>query len=402
LFAGKLQPGFSNGRPVLHRLGEPGAKIASHTRNACATIPPVLESFTKQLAAKISLQAGQIAQCVEHLTDEAIGAPLKADFLIALALKGETPEEIAAFAFALREKSIAPPLEKILRDGEILDIVGTGGDRLSTFNISTTAAILCAAAGVPVAKHGNRAVTSSVGSADVIEALGIPVNHSPAEAARSLLEKNFAFFFAPNFHPSFKNIAAARKLCAARGQRTIFNILGPLLNPARPSAYLVGVPRPELCEPMARALQSLGARRGMVVCGTVGKASRLSPASGKSETAATAVLHLDELSTLGKNHVAEFYQERAFSTSVWSPENFPLQPATLADLHGGDKFVNAEIVRRVLHGDECGPKRDAVLLNAGAALFVAGKTKSLIAGWELAAETIDAGKARAKLEELKK
>jgi anthranilate phosphoribosyltransferase len=145
---------------------------------------------------------------------------------------------------------------------------------------------------------------------------------------------------------------------------------------------LVGVPRPELCEPMARALQSLGVRRGMVVCGV---------AEGK---------HLDELSTLGPTHVAEFYQERGFSASVLSPENFPLQPATLADLHGGDKLVNAEIIRRILRGDERGPKRDAVLLNAGAALFVAGKTKSLAEGWELAAKTIDSGAARAKLVEL--
>jgi anthranilate phosphoribosyltransferase len=342
----------------------------------------VLETLTRQLAANISLAAAEISLAVELLTSETVDPQLKADFLSALAQKGETPEEIAAFAAALREKSILPPLDAITRAGEILDIVGTGGDRLSTFNISTTAAILCSAAGVAVAKHGNRAVTSSVGSADVIETLGIPVNHSPVEAAQALRKHSFAFFFAPNFHPSFKNIAAARKLCAERGQRTIFNILGPLLNPARPSAYLIGVPRPELCEPMARALQALGARRGMVVCGE---------ADGKK---------LDELSTLGVNHVAEFYQERALSTSIWSPENFPLQPATLADLHGGDKNVNAEIVRRILRGDERGPKRDAVLLNAGAALFVAGKTKSLIAGWELAAETIDAGKARAKLAEL--
>ena len=170
---------------------------------------------------------------------------------------------------------------------EILDVVGTGGDRLSTFNISTTVAILCAAAGVAVAKHGNRAVTSSVGSADVIEALGIRVDLSPADAARALRERGFAFFFAPNFHPAFKNIAPARKLCAERGQRTIFNLLGPLLNPARPSAMLVGVPRPELCEPMARALQSLGARRGMVVCGAIGNRQS---AIGN---------YLDELSTLG-------------------------------------------------------------------------------------------------------
>jgi anthranilate phosphoribosyltransferase len=348
----------------------------------------VLVSFTTQLAAAQALSAAQVRQAVECLTDETISAPAKADFLAALAKKGESPEEIAAFAAALREKSISPPLDAETRSREILDVVGTGGDRLSTFNISTTVAILCAAAGVTVAKHGNRAVTSSVGSADVIEALGIKVDLSPADAARALREHGFAFFFAPNFHPAFKHIAPARKLCAANGQRTIFNILGPLLNPARPTAMLVGVPRPELCEPMAHALQSLGIRRGMVVTGNV-----QSPESKVQS-------YLDELSPLGVSHVAEFYQARGFTASVLSPENFPLQPATLADLRGGDKIVNAEIVRRVLRGDERGPKRDAVLLNAGAALFVAGKVKSLAEGWELAGETIDSGCAGKKLLEL--
>jgi anthranilate phosphoribosyltransferase len=349
----------------------------------------VLESLTRQLAAAQSLSAGQIHAAVELLADEKISAPTKADFLIALAQKGETPEEIAAFAAALREKSVAPPIEPAWRAArEILDVVGTGGDRLGTFNISTTVALLCAAAGVAVAKHGNRAVTSSVGSADVIETLGVRVDLTPAEAARSLREKNFAFFFAPNFHPAFKHIAPARKICAERGQRTIFNLLGPLLNPARPSAMLVGVPRPELCEPMARALQSLGVRRAMVVCGQIG--------NRKSEIGN----FLDELSTLGENTIAEFYQERGFNHSLLTLENFPLQPATLEDLLGSDKFQNAEITRKILRGEERGPKRDAVLLNAGAGLFVAGKVKSLAEGWELAAETIDSGKAKSKLAEL--
>jgi anthranilate phosphoribosyltransferase len=342
-----------------------------------------VEILIKQLVGLRNLSVVEIQAAVAQLTDENTPAELKADFLVALAQKGETPGEIAAFADALREMSIVPPVEKSWREArEILDVVGTGGDHLSTFNISTTVALLCAAAGVAVAKHGNRAVTSTVGSADVIETLGIPVDLTPEEAARSLCENNFAFFFAPNFHPAFKNIAHARKLCAGRGRRTIFNILGPLLNPARPSAMLVGVPRPELCETMARALQTLGVRRGMVVCGQ---------ADGR---------HLDELSTLGANHVAEFYQERGFSSSVVTPDNFPLQPATLADLRGGDRFVNAEIIRHILRGEERGPKRDAVLLNAGAALFVAGRAKSLVAGWELAAETIDSGAAAKKLREL--
>ncbi len=239
-----------------------------------------------------------------------------------------------------------------------------------------------------VAKHGNRAVTSQAGSADVLEALGVRIDLTPEEAARSLHERNFAFFFAQKYHPAFKNIAPARKLCAERGQRTIFNLLGPLLNPARPSAMLAGVPRPDLCEPLARVLQSLGVRRAMVVAGKIG--------NRKTESGN----FLDELSTLGENTVAEFYQERGFAVSILSPEQFPLPPAGLPDLLGGDKNQNAGIVRRILAGDERGPKRDAVLLNAGAALFIAGKTKSLMEGWTLAAETIDGGKAEAKLAEL--
>ena len=342
----------------------------------------MLEDFTNDLVSNCDLSEEQIRAAVELLVEEKIAPADKADFLSALAKKGETVSEIAAFARALREKSVVPPLDSETRAREILDVVGTGGDRLNTFNISTTVAILCAAAGVPVAKHGNRAITSSVGSADVIEALGIRADLTPAEAARSLREHNFAFFFAPNYHPTFKHIAPARKLCAERGQRTIFNILGPLLNPARPSASLVGVPHPELCEPMAKVLQTLGVRRAMVV-------------SGRTPNG-----NLDELSTLSVNTVAEFYQERGFAVSTLSPENFPLQPATLADLRGGDKLVNAEIVRRVLRGDERGPKRDAVLLNAAAALFVASKTRSLAEGWELASQTIDSGAAGKKLAEL--
>lgn len=343
----------------------------------------MLETLTRQLAAARNLSDEQARSAVTQLADETIPAETKAEFLIALAAKGEKPEEIAAFAAALREKSIPLPVETNWRESrEILDIVGTGGDRLGTFNISTTSAILCAAAGVAVAKHGNRAVTSQAGSADVLEALGIRIDLPPAEAAQSLREKNFTFLFAPNFHPAFKHIAPARKLCAERGQRTIFNFLGPLLNPVRPSAMLVGVPRVELCEPLAMVLQSLGIRRGFVVSGSVGEA------------------RLDELSTLGENFVAEFYHERGFTASKLALENFPLQSARLEDLLGGDKFQNAEITRRILRGEDRGPKRDAVLLNAGAALFVAGKTKSLAEGWELAGETIDAGRASAKLAEL--
>jgi anthranilate phosphoribosyltransferase len=347
----------------------------------------VLEKLTQQLHAARSLNDGEVCQAVEQLADEKVPTAVKADFLAALAKKGETNGEIAAFARALRDKSISPPLDAETRAHEILDVVGTGGDRLSTFNISTTVAFVAAAAGVLVAKHGNRASTSPIGSADVMEALGIPFDLGPEDAVRSLRRHNFAYFFAPKYHPAFRHIIPARKLCAERGQTTIFNFLGPLLNPARPTAMLVGVPRPDLCEPLAQVLQSLGVRRAMVVCGAV-------------RDEAGALRHLDELSPLGPTTIAEFHQEHAVVCSTLLPELFPLQPATLADLRGGDRAVNATIIRRILRGEERGPKRDAVLLNAAAALFVAGKTKSLVAGWELAAGIIDTGKAAGKLAEL--
>jgi anthranilate phosphoribosyltransferase len=235
-----------------------------------------------------------------------------------------------------------------------------------------------------VAKHGNRAVTSKCGSADVLEALGISTTLSPEAAARMLAEHQFAFLFAPLYHPAFKQIGPARKICAERGQRTLFNFLGPLLNPAHPSVMLIGTARPNLCEPMARVLQTLGVDRGMVVCGQAGNG------------------HLDELSTLGENIVSEFYQENAISTSILQPMYFPIQPAKIEDLRGGDPKLNADVVCQILNGQERGPKRDAVCLNAAGALMVAGKVKTMIEGWEMAASLIDSQKAFAKLSELQK
>jgi anthranilate phosphoribosyltransferase len=380
-----------------------------------------LQDFIVELDSASDLGVGQVRAAVAELVREDVPVALKADFLSALARKGETIAEITEFASVLRDMAVAVPLDETTRAREILDVVGTGGDRLNTFNISSTAALLCAAAGVTVAKHGNRAATSTSGSADVLEALGVPLNLTPAGAAAALRGHGFAFFFAPNYHPAFKHIAPARKLCAARGQRTIFNFLGPLLNPVRPTAMLLGVPRPEMCEPIARVLQSLGVRRAMVVCGEVpgagsapvpGRCNEDMPerpvnpnAASQSAVAApgdgrTPVRYLDEVSTLGETTVAEFYQERGFTVSKLNPENSPLQPATLADLVGGDKFANAETARHILRGDERGPKRDAVLLNAAAALFVAGRSKSLVEGWELAEQLIASGAAAAKLAQL--
>lgn len=338
----------------------------------------MLSKLNQYLAASSPLTAEQVTAAVEQLVDEDVPVALKAEFLTALARKGETPEEIAAFARELRARSVQPSICGEYHGRPLLDVVGTGGDRLSTFNISTTVALVASAAGVPVTKHGNRASTSPIGSADVMEALGLSIDLAPADAAQAVEQYGFAYFFAPKYHPAFKHIIPARKLCAQQGQATVFNLLGPLLNPARPAAALIGVPRPELCKPMAQVLQSVGVRRAMVVCGAV-------------EDEPGVVRYLDELSPLGPTTVAEFYQPHGLTSSCISPDLFPFQPATLADLRGGDREVNAAIVRAILEGRERGPKRDAVLLNAAAALFVADRVANLQAGWDLAAEVIDSG-----------
>ena len=340
----------------------------------------VLETLIRQLGAATDLSAGQIQLAVELLTDENISAPIKADFLTALATKGETAGEIAAFAAALREKSVPPPLDVRTRDREILDIVGTGGDRLSTFNISTTAAILCAAAGVTVAKHGNRAVTSSVGSADVIEALGIKVNLSPADAARELEEKNFAFFFAPNFHPAFKHVAAARNLCAGRGQRTIFNILGPLINPGRPAHLLLGVFAEAWVDTLATALDSLGTQAGLAAHGVI------APGRG-----------IDELTTATMNRVQGFGRLRD-TREEWRASDFGLAPAPFEDLVGGDLMANLTIVDALLAGRGPAGLVDTIVLNTAVALWIVGRTASVREGVPLARELLIGGAVKRKIE----
>lgn len=342
----------------------------------------MLASLTTQLEQSRDLSREQIVDAVESLVSADVDPNSKAAFLSALSRKGETIEEIAAFAKTLRSKSVYPPLSSECRGREILDVCGTGGDFQNTFNISTVIAIVAAAAGITVAKHGNRAVTSQSGSADVLEALGIRIDLSPEESAASLQEHGFAFFFAPKYHPAFKNIVPARKLCAKQGQCTIFNFLGPLLNPARPTVQFVGVSQPTLCVPIVKVLQSLGVRRCMVVCGSTGNG------------------YMDELSTLGVNRIAEFYQDRGFSDGELAPKTFPVQETRINDLKGDDGATNAKWIREILSGKDRSPKRDIVLLNAGAALFVAEKSKTIREGWERAACLIDEGIAAEKLSRL--
>jgi anthranilate phosphoribosyltransferase len=255
---------------------------------------------------------------------------------------------------------------------DAFDTCGTGGDRSGTFNISSAAALVAAAAGLRVAKHGNRSVSSQCGSADVYEALGVNVGASPAVVERSLESIGIAFFFAPTFHPSMRHATPVRRELAVR---TAFNLLGPLTNPAGTRRQLVGVPHSELTELMARALLLLGSERAWVVHGADG---------------------IDEMSTTGHTKVSEC-RNGAVSTFYVHPSDFGIPKAERTDLRGGDAASNAAILRDVLAGKN-GPRRDVVLLNAGASLFVAGKVSSVREGIERAAQTIDSGAARAKLD----
>lgn len=293
-----------------------------------------------------------------------------AGFLIALAMKGERATEIVGLARTMRAHAVQVSRA---RSG-VFDTCGTGGDRSGTFNISSCAALVVAACGVPVAKHGNRSVSSMSGSADLFEALGVRVSASPAVVERCLEEAHIGFFFAPTFHPAMRHAAGARR---ALGVRTAFNLLGPLTNPAGATRQLVGVPRPEFTELLARALMLLGSERAWVVHGADG---------------------IDEISTTGYTKVSEC-RNGVVHTFYLHPSDAGLPKAPAAALCGGSAQENAEIVRRVLDGDR-GPARDVVLLNAGAALFVAGAAGSIREGVRLAAAAIDDHRAGATLERL--
>lgn len=295
-----------------------------------------------------------------------------AGLLIGLAMKGERPTELVGLARTMRAQAVA--LSEPVAD--VFDTCGTGGDRSGTFNVSTAAALVVAACGVPVAKHGNRSVSSQCGSADVLEALGVKVTASPGVVERCLRDVGIAFFFAPTFHPAMRHAAQARK---DLGVRTAFNLLGPLTNPAGATRQIVGVPRPELTELIARALVLLGSTRAWVVHGADG---------------------LDELSTTGYTKVSEC-RNGAVQTFYVHPADYGLAKSSLDALRGGDATQNAHRLREILDGAN-GPTRNIVLLNAGAALFIAGRTDSVRAGIADAASAIDSGEARAVLSRLAK
>ena len=299
-----------------------------------------------------------------------------AGLLAALATRGETAAEVAGFADTMRSAATHVPLEAAERE-TLVDTCGTGGDASGTFNISTAAALVAAAAGATVAKHGNRAVTSACGSADVLEALGIPVGLSPAEGAEALRRQRFAFFHAPSLHPAMKAVMPVRR---ALGIRTIFNVVGPLANPAGARAQVMGVYAPHLVPLAAEAMVLLGTRHAFVVHG-------FAESSG-----------MDELSISGPSNLAEV-RDGVISFSTIVPEQFNLQRAPMATLQGGDAATNAAILQAIFAGEKS-PRRDVVALNAAAVLVAAGLAGTLADGLHLAAVTLDSGAVSALVKSL--
>ncbi|MDQ4076356.1 MAG: anthranilate phosphoribosyltransferase [Chloroflexota bacterium] len=296
-------------------------------------------------------------------------------FLMALRMKGETIEEIAGCARAMRRAAI--PVRPHRTD--LVDTCGTGGDGAHTFNISTTTAFVVAGAGQPVAKHGNRSVSSKSGSADVLQALGVNLDLTPEQVARCVDETNIGFLFAPKLHPAMRHAIGPRR---ELGVRTVFNILGPLTNPAGATAQLMGVFDETLVAPLAGVLQELGSKAAFVVHGNGG---------------------LDELTTSGPNTVAYFGCNRAHDqivTKTLDPAAYGFEGCAVKDLRGGDATENAAITRAILNGERRGPMRDVVLLNAAAALAVGGKVPTLRDGITLAQATIDSGAAERTLDRL--
>lgn len=322
-----------------------------------------------KLSGGEDLSYGEAEAVMNEIMDGQASPVQMSAYLTALSMKGETIDEITASAAGMREHCI-----KLLHDMDVLEIVGTGGDGANTFNISTTSSLVIAAGGVPVAKHGNRAASSKCGAADVLEALGVQIT-LPPEKSTELLEKiGICFLFAQNYHISMKYVAPIRR---ELGIRTVFNILGPLSNPAGANMELMGVYDRQLVEPLARVMANLGVERGMVVYGED---------------------HLDEISMSAPTAVCEV-RDGGFHTYTITPERFGFTTCQKKELEGGSPQENAAITRSILDGRERGAKRGAVCMNAGAALYIAGRADTLEQGVRLAGEILDSGAALGKLED---
>lgn len=332
--------------------------------------PRIVERSLEKLIMGKDLNREESETLMGAMMEGRLSTARAAAVLTALRMKGETVEELAGLAASMRAKALSL---SAVPSGAV-DTCGTGGDGGKTFNISTAAAIVAAAAGVPVAKHGNRAVSGKSGSADVLEALGVGIQLTPKEAQQALEKTGICFLYAPLFHQAMKKVMSTRK---ELGFRTCFNLVGPLVNPARVRRQLVGVFAPELTETLAHVLLSLGAERAMVVAGLDG---------------------VDEITLTGETRVSEVRDGQVKSYGI-TPEELGLERCPPEALAGGDAEVNARLLRGIFQGER-GPCRDVVLANAGAVLNIAGVAGCLQEGIYLASETVDEGRALAKLEEM--
>ncbi len=321
-----------------------------------------------KLSKKENLTGQEAYDCMNEIMNGQCSQVQISSYLTALSMKGETIEEITGSAKGMREHAV-----KLLNDEDVLEIVGTGGDGANSFNISTTASIIIAASGIKVAKHGNRAASSKSGAADCLETLGVNIMLGPDRSKEVLNKINICFLFAQTYHKAMKYVGPIRK---ELGIRTVFNILGPLTNPAGASLQVMGVYDEELVEPLARVLSNLGVKRALVVYGQD---------------------CLDEISLSAPTTVCEIIDGN-YKTYEIAPEQFGFERCSKADLVGGTPKENAQITLDILNGVK-GPKRDAVLLNAGAGIYIGGKADTLEEGIKMAADLIDSGKAKVKLDE---
>ena len=336
-------------------------------------------SLIEKIRAGNNLSAFDVQEAAAFLLSDSIEAKTKADFLTALHDKGESASEIASFVRVLLERAV--PLE-IEVDGPIVDVCGTGGDGIDLFNVSTAITFVLAAGGATVVKHGNRGVTSRSGSADVLEALGVAIDLEPDDLRECIKRLGCGFVFARTYHPAFRALAEMRLRLARRQQRTIFNLLGPLLNPARPKRQLIGVFSPDLTMLFADVLRRLDCERAWIVSGT-----------------AVDSLTMDDVSTIGPTVIAEVNSGK-ITSGLLDTRWLGIPQATLPELTGGDARTNAETIMRILGGGETGPKHDLLIANAAAGFVVSGLASEMNGGIAMAREQIKSGRALEKLKAL--
>ncbi|MFT5881521.1 MAG: anthranilate phosphoribosyltransferase [Crocinitomicaceae bacterium] len=342
-----------------------------------------MDALIKCVQSGHELAADQILAAAEFLLDEDASIEKKVNFLKGLSAKGETPAEIAGFVEAFLERAVDPGMTGMTFDGPTIDVCGTGGDKLNLFNVSTTSMFVIAAGGATVVKHGNRGITSKSGGADVLEALGIRLDISPKTFRKCLDEAGVGFLFAQMYHPAFKAVGPVRAELAKEGIRTIFNLVGPLLNPVRPQCQLIGVCDPALGPVFSEILQRLGRESAWIVNGNT--------ADGRP---------VDEMSLMGTTEIFKSGSQQELVHETVQPTDFGLTVCNEVELEGGEADENAQILVDILSGKETGAKREMVLLNAGAGLACAGLADDIADGVQKAGELIDSGAALERLRKL--